>query len=623
VHVRRYNFFVVNRARTIRILIFVVLLCLAAILRLYQLDLLDVRYDEAIAPVFAYAVAHGQHFATVPFSGSVANHPPVWLYVLALPYLFTNNFYFVVGYRIMLDVLAVALSGWLGARFFNRRVGWLTMLFFATVPWAVYFSRKLWTAPLALFSTLALLGLLVAAQQRTWRAWLLAGCGMALAVGTHLAAVFWLPVFAFVFLLNVRSHRWTTCLAAWLPLIAVAAIYLGADAQRDFVNLRALFATNAQPAKWTTDAFSYASWISGGLHLRDLTGAAYAQWLQQPIQMFAWLDMLPIIILFCAVLVALANGIHRAPTAQQKTLLVCLAWLLIPLILQIRQSRDIQIQYVSNIYPAPFVLMAYGVDWLIARFPKMRAAVIALVTVMVAWQSATTLRFADFVATHETGGYRPIRPALAAVADARRLCSNCELIGVTIGGDANTDEDATILKFLMLGDAHRIINGNDAMLYPQSSAVYIFAGQTRARQMQSLAVEPRYLVARFDAPKSTTNLGQWENGVMLNSYTTTMSNGELFVRAQLTITQPPDATQDVHWFVHVQQSGKRIAQADIGGVLPRDWKVGDVIQLIFVVKNVEQFDTLRLGGYTFPQLKPITIRAADGTFSDAITLAAK
>src|SRR5689334_1766498 len=86
----------------------IVILVLAAGLRLYALDLIDLRYDEASAPQYALSIAQGHWLAVAPFSGSVANHPSVYLYVLALPYLVSRDLMFIAAFRVFLDVLAIA-----------------------------------------------------------------------------------------------------------------------------------------------------------------------------------------------------------------------------------------------------------------------------------------------------------------------------------------------------------------------------------------------------------------------------------------------------------------------------------------------------------------------------------
>jgi len=56
-------------------------IALAAALRLYRLDLVDLRFDEATALRQAMQIAGGGWLPVAPFSGSVANHPPTYLYL--------------------------------------------------------------------------------------------------------------------------------------------------------------------------------------------------------------------------------------------------------------------------------------------------------------------------------------------------------------------------------------------------------------------------------------------------------------------------------------------------------------------------------------------------------------
>src|SRR5450759_2348858 len=158
----------------------IAVLILAAVLRLQSLELIDLRYDEASAPQFALGIAQGPLLAVAPFSGSVANHPPVYFYALALPYLFTRNVMVVAVYRAMLDVAAIALLWWLCVRFFNRRVALVSTLLISVAPWAVQYSRKLSMLTLSIFLILLLFGLLEALKRRNAWGWAIAGLGLAL-----------------------------------------------------------------------------------------------------------------------------------------------------------------------------------------------------------------------------------------------------------------------------------------------------------------------------------------------------------------------------------------------------------------------------------------------------------
>src|SRR5512142_1650811 len=80
------------------VFLLVIALLGAAFLRLYRLNLIDFRFDQAFALQYANDITHGYFWAVQPH-GSVAAHPPVYLYLMALPYLFTSDFVSVVTFR--------------------------------------------------------------------------------------------------------------------------------------------------------------------------------------------------------------------------------------------------------------------------------------------------------------------------------------------------------------------------------------------------------------------------------------------------------------------------------------------------------------------------------------------
>ena len=221
-------------------LLFVLVVALAAFMRLSRLDLIDVRFDEASAPQLALSIARGNLLPVAPFSGSVANHPPLFLYALALPYLFTRDFMIVAAWRALLDVLAVALLWWLCRRFFSVRVALIACLLFAVAPWAIQFARKLGILSLPLFQGVLLFGLLEAIQRKNAWGWAIAGLGLALSVGAHLTSIYLVPVFLIALIVGRKTLRWQPALAGALPLLLLAGVYFGFDAQQGFANTRSV-----------------------------------------------------------------------------------------------------------------------------------------------------------------------------------------------------------------------------------------------------------------------------------------------------------------------------------------------------------------------------------------------
>ena len=645
---------------------FIAVLILAAVLRLQSLDLIDLRYDEASAPQFALSIVQGQWLSFAPFSGSVANHPPVYLYVLALPYLFTRNLMVVAAYRALLDVAAIALLWWLCVRFFNRRVALVSTLFFAVAPWAIQYARKLWLAPLALFSVLLLFGLLEVLKKRNAWGWAIVGWGIALSVGCHLSAIYLTPVVIVALLLGWRTLRPLPVLVGLAPVVGLSAVYLLADSANGFANVNALLAAFREAGTFTLDAPNFALWASGGAHLSDLTDGAFAYWQAQTPAVLNWIDLAQMALLGLALIViAVRSLVHLARREWQLMAVdaILVLWWCVPVVMQLRHGKPLQMHYLTPLYPVPFVLMALLVDQVLTLWRNNRAmqrwtgvAVAAGVCVIVLWQVLTTFRFTDFIARYDTsvGGYGlPVRSALkvAQVTQDCQAVAKCEpaeggVIVVTPGGDPLVNEQATLFNVVLAGIPHRFANSDAGLILRPDAATYIFTpGSERALEMlysqvkagtmftQSIPLrngsQSNYEFVYVYRPTFTPSLAapaaQWSNGTQLAGYRTELGE-TLKLSVILSVTQRAAAGADYHWYNHVLSGTEKIAQVDGGGIQPSNWRAGDVLLHWFEIplpqpapKNM----TLRIGSYTYPAIQSVPVTLPDGTMSDGVELDVK
>ena len=479
------------------------------------------RYDEASALQSALAIAQGQWLWVAPFSGSVANHPPVYLYVMALPYLLTRSFMWVAAYRVLLDVLAIGLCYVMCVRYFNRPVAILAALFYAISPWAIQQARKTWLAPLPVWEVLLLWGLLEVAQHRKPRGWILTGIAFALALGTHLSAIYLLPVVLAVAIWRRHTLHLRPVLIGLLPFILLGVIYLGYDAQHDFANVRALLSSGntAGPRNGSLDSLRFAFWLSGGTHLSDLTGPAFAIWQTEWPAWLTWIDTLQmgmlglffLLVLFTVIpsvseeprpiskqsslLARLSNimgGIGTTLRVTSEASVVLAVWFLLPVLLQLRPSQPLQLHYLLPLYPVQFVMMGWAIGgrktadgrWIfLTRLPSavFRPLLLCITVVVLLWQLITTFRFTNFIAQHNTaqGGYgEPARTGLAAVQRAKdeiRIGNYFDVIVVTPGGDPQVNEAATIMDVFLADVPHRFVDADAGLILRGDATQYVFA----------------------------------------------------------------------------------------------------------------------------------------------------
>ena len=639
---------------SLEVALLALILALAAFLRLYRLDLIDVRFDEASALQLALGIARGHLLPVAPFSGSVANHPPVYLYLMALPYLFTRDFMTVAAFRVLLDVLAIALCWWLCRRFFNLRVAILACVLFAVAPWAIQFARKVWLAPVPLFSVILLFGLLEALQRRNPWGWAIVGGGLALCVGAHLSAVYLVPVVVIALIIGWRTLRLVPVLIGLALISVMALVYLGFDAQQGLANVRGLLGAAGGEARWSLDALNFALWGSGGAHLSDLTSSAYPVWEMQVPTLLNEIDSLQIVWLAASVVGLLALIVLRPKTPWRAAIAVLLLWLMLPVALQLRHSRPLQMHYFAPLYPVPFIVMALGVDALFRRQASLRSlssiAVAALILLIVGWQTFTTLRFAAFIEQHDTsnGGYGPpIRSALDVTQlarDAVRDGRAHDVIVAAPGGDPAVNEPATVFDVLLADVPHRFANADAGIILREDAAQYIFTpGTSRAQAVLMDNADASGVVTRTIAVRAGNDNAygyafvpraklsplrarpaQWASGVGLLGYSVMMID-VLTLNVSVRVFREAQAGEDFHWFAQLYRGEKQVAHKDTGGVQPSNWRVGDILLLWFDLSqppvDVQPNDVILLGAYHYPQIQNVdVVDAAGNAVGQAVSL---
>ena len=254
---------------------------LAAFLRLYRLDLVDYRFDQAFPLQYAQDIVNGRWWAAQPH-GSVGAHPAMFLYVLALGYLFTKNFVAILVYRILLDVIAVPLTWLIGERYFNRRVGVIAALLFAVAPWSIQFARNLGVVVFPAGLALALIGALEMVQRKNAWGWMWLGWGISLVAGAHFSGLEILPAVLVAMWLGRKTFKPLPAVLGALPVLFVFANFVAYDAPLQFQNARAYLAGAGEAAANAPDmALRMARMVSGGYGISDLTGKSFAVWQAQ------------------------------------------------------------------------------------------------------------------------------------------------------------------------------------------------------------------------------------------------------------------------------------------------------------------------------------------------------
>ena len=267
-------------------LFLLLILLLAAGLRLARLDLVEFKYDEAHLAAYSLDVVSGEYYHLRGLGSSVgAANPPLAVWLFAIPYAFSRNPLVATGFVAVVGVLTVGGVHLVARRLVGRRAALIAALLFAASPWAVVYARKIWAQDLLPpFTVLFFLACVNAFVKRKPLHLVLAFLWAACMLQIHLSGTAFVLVLLILLAIFRREVRWQ----AFLGGVAAAALsfvpYLVGQVQNDWIDVRMFLETLMSGVAFTLDAPQYALLIVGGRGFHAMAGAAYEEFL-------AWLPL--------------------------------------------------------------------------------------------------------------------------------------------------------------------------------------------------------------------------------------------------------------------------------------------------------------------------------------------
>lgn len=175
-------------------------------------------------------------FSPIVHSSIHIPHPPTFGYVLSLLIQFSSDPVIVTAYIVCMNLIGLWLLYGLCRRQISTEVALITTTLFASMPWAIVFSRKIWN-PDILFPVFMLTLVTLESMVREYRPWKLYvfAVVLALSMQVHLLTLFSIiPILIVAYLLRIPVQKSHGCLAAvlffamFLPYISVVFGYSAA-----------------------------------------------------------------------------------------------------------------------------------------------------------------------------------------------------------------------------------------------------------------------------------------------------------------------------------------------------------------------------------------------------------
>ena len=340
----------------------ILIMLLAFILRLSNLGLSEYKLDEAAMILQARAVAEGQNFPLIGRRGSVGiPNPPLMVYLLALPSLFSHNPIYAVATIASLNALAVGATYLFLKRFFDERTALVGALLLAVNPWTILFGRKIWAQMLPLLTVGAFYFLFAAIEDREKGSPSpFAGCFLFLSLGLVSLAyiippLLYIPIFTLALLIfrPLKRQQLLVGFGIFVIVIAPYAAYLLLHWLE--IGRAALESLRARPALLDAQALRLSLWFASGFNLEALLGksapsfASYARLLRG-------VHYIVSALIFAGVGYSLYVAVTRKPGYERFVLL--LLWFGLPIALMVRHSTPIYLHYFNVLSPVPLLFAA-------------------------------------------------------------------------------------------------------------------------------------------------------------------------------------------------------------------------------------------------------------------------
>lgn len=609
--------------------------------------LTEFKADEARLLTMALDLAEGQQFHIRGISSSVGlpNFPmSVWLY--ALPLVVWKHVYSATLFTGLLNTLAVLGCWWFVRRYWGTTAALAAALMYATSPWAVIFSRKIWAQNLLplLVMVWAISAALTFVERRP-RFIVLHLLSLAIAVQTHISAVALVAATAVFVLFFRRRIDWRLALLggglATLTALPFAYYLLSSKVRLDSVG------ELAQSFEGGTDlkSFRLTGLVSLGRDIHSLAGPdAFQNYLASvpDISIVHWLWAV-LILGGLGCLGWRAWRLRESRTAQVGLLVV--VWGLVPPLFFLRHSTPVFSHYFISTLPSQYI--AAGVLFAIVA-QKLRRVSWTILTLSAAAQVWVWVALLAFIGREATpGGFgTPLTFKLQATRLAHTMLTEESATEILIAGPGESpavDQFAAVNSVLLRSVPHRYVNINQSAVFPETPVIVLMSHssseladhytkaakqigrvslRTGEESLWTLALPGKAAPAPDYELVSPQTLA---NGVKLTGYEISTNNGES-VAWQIHWRTGTASAADYHFFNHlIDGHEQRVSQADAAAFSASLWLPGEVVISRFAIPwpaDATSPLTMRVGMYTYPDIVNVPVLDIAGLpLSDAVEIA--
>lgn len=625
-----------------------VILLLAAFLRLNAPGITEFKRDEATLSRLSLNLAQGQDFPVLGIGSSVGfPNSPINVYLFAIPYAVSNNPIVATLFVGFLNVLAVALTWRVARRYFGSEAALVAGFCYAVSPWAVLYSRKIWAQDLLppfVIATLltGLLGLVEIKPKRWAQFWHLPL--LAITAQIHFAAVILAPMSLVMMGLGwrrIQREFWLGLGVAILVCLPFAyglyqddllsATKVQASLDRSSENPSSMV-ENSRAMRST--ALDYAWFTIAGKDIHSLAGEAqFQRYLDAMPPAYGVFNLIPLGVLLAA---GMLLGVAWRKPAQRPIIGVLLVWLGVPVLAYIYTWTAVQPHYFIPMMPAAFIVLGAGAAALKNELASRLPASLRVLPFGVLWMALGVigilqiwllLGLLDFLNMHDTSG--AFGTPLGYLLQVRQTILDADTDGVLVVSDGDSvlyDNEPAVWDVLLDGVGEvRFLRPDHLWVIPADPTLLLVSPVVEAGSIpitpevqpyKTMALRPDegvYQIWQNPLPTVTGNRtaldAHFANGAVLESLW--RDGDDLWLVWRL-----PAAQTGMQYitFVHgLDAEEQKLAQADLA-FWPSDyWQAGDKV-LVHAHLNLDGVQNLSIGMYRF---------LADGSYQNSELLDAE
>ena len=374
----------------------ILILLAAAVFRFLNLNYMEFKADEAGYCFLAASLASGKTFPLVGIPSSIGTlNPPFFIYLMGIPLLFSRNPVIAAGFVALLNCAAVGLCYVFCRRYFGQIAAIVAAVFFAVNPWAVLYNRKIWQSDvLPLFVIGFFFSLFAVVCEGRKKHLLTCFACLAATMQLHLSSVYFLVVLVLILLWFRPKVGWGIYLGGFAVAFLFYVPYVLFDLLNRGFNAKIYLHTLSSHSRFHLDAaiapFQLASTL-GFMHFVNLLP----------------LDMIQNIFLTFGL-------VYLFFRRSDPRYAILFAWFFIPWGFFLMSKTEIYPHYFLCLYPVQFIAVGIAAKELMqdrqSRSKILPYATPALLSVLIAYQLSSSVKFVTSIAGHEPFAWMTYSP---------------------------------------------------------------------------------------------------------------------------------------------------------------------------------------------------------------------